>query len=457
LGRWDFKNGIGPDPYQSPWGTFPFNATDIAQHVYNNEGIYTINLTVIDDDGGVTIYTTNITVVGISPPILYINISQDINDVILYWDPPSSLGIDYYLIYRSESQIEFNFSNIWVNTSSDKESGEPIPIPLRTMWNDTNAAFPGNDTNYKEQYYYAIRAVNIFGKVSRTSRTVGKWTKIFPKGVSTFSLPLEPLQNLTIDHCLIDMNAKYIKWMHPGLHKWMKYGDGGINDTLMKVGEGYEVKFDSQINHTFTGMPGAMISYDDDSGFLGFDHATVNNLTVSVELNGDVNLSWQEPTNMDPGDWYAVYYSNNRDGFFRTLGIHYDLARPTVNFGTITTTITGLGANDPGARLYFMVVPFNASGIRGSSTYSVGVWTEEYLGQYDTFGIPLKLNSNQTADWYCDNIPDAVGINYYNISEQRWCWHSRRMPEEAYDPVLEMTEGYQISTSNGTKFTFIGI
>jgi hypothetical protein len=104
-----------------------------------------------------------------------------------------------------------------------------------------------------------------------------------------------------------------------------------------------------------------------------------------------------------------------------------------------------------------MVVPFNASGVRGASTYSIGVWTEEYLSQYDTFGIPLKLGNYQTADWYCDNIPDTVGINYYIYSEQRWGWHSTRMPAGAFDPVLEMTKGYQISTSGPTKFTFIGV
>jgi hypothetical protein len=77
--------------------------------------------------------------------------------------------------------------------------------------------------------------------------------------------------------------------------------------------------------------------------------------------------------------------------------------------------------------------------------------------QYDTFGIPLKQSNYQTADWYCDKIPDTVGINYYIYSEQRWCWHSKRMPAGAYDPTLVMTEGYQISTLNATKFTFIGV
>jgi hypothetical protein len=255
------------------------------------------------------------------------------------------------------------------------------------------------------------------------------------------------------------MNANYIKWMNLATHTWMRHnkGDSG-NNTFLELGEGFEVKFDSLTKYTFTGMPGAMIVYDDDSGFSGFDSdSEAKNLSVFVELNGNVILSWQEPSSMISGDWYEVYYSNNRDGFFGTFGVNYDLASPSIGFGTNTTTISGLGANDPGARLYFIVVPFNVSGVKGASTYSIGVWTEEYLVGYDTIGIPLKLSSYESADWYCNNIPDTIGINYYIYSNQRLGWHSTRMPEGAYDPILFMTEGYQISTSSTTKFTFIGV
>jgi hypothetical protein len=204
-------------------------------------------------------------------------------------------------------------------------------------------------------------------------------------------------------------------------------------------------------------MPGAMIVYDDDTGFSGFDPATESKtLLASVEPNGNVILTWHEPSSMSSGDWYEVYYSNERDGFFGIFGNDYDLACPSFGFGNDTVTISGLGANNPGARLYFMVVPFNNLGIRGATTYSIGIWTEEYLSGYDTLGIPLKQSFVETADWYCDNIPDSVGINYYIFNEQRWGWHSTRMPQGAFDTVLEMAEGYQISTSGSTKFTFIG-
>ncbi|UCE73945.1 MAG: right-handed parallel beta-helix repeat-containing protein, partial [Methanomassiliicoccales archaeon] len=269
-------------------------------------------------------------------PNLYINVSPDGRDVILYWDSPVISGIDHYLIYRSKSQIDFDFDTIWVDTSVDKEPGESTPIPKRTIWNDTNAADPGNITNYAEQYYYVIRSVNNFGEKSRTSRTVGKWTKIFMQEVSTFSLPLEPMDPLDVDYCTLRMNADYIKYMDYSTRTWRQHnlGDGGTNNTLLKLGEGFEVKLSSLINHTFCGLPGAMIIYDDDSGFSGFDHKDeAKNLTVSLDSNGNVTLIWQEPTSMNPGDWYEVYYSNSRDGFFGYLNMDYFLAGPRVDYG----------------------------------------------------------------------------------------------------------------------------
>jgi hypothetical protein len=44
---------MGPDPYPSPGGTFPFTAPDSKTHLYLMAGTYAISLTVTDDDGGI--------------------------------------------------------------------------------------------------------------------------------------------------------------------------------------------------------------------------------------------------------------------------------------------------------------------------------------------------------------------------------------------------------------------
>jgi hypothetical protein len=427
-------------------------------HNYDEYGVYNVTLRVTDNNRSMDSDTCEITVQVPPPlvPIIYLNVSVDGYDVILNWDPISTLGIDHYSIYRSTSQTGFDFNTVWVNTSSDNESGEPSPIPLRTIWNDTNAALPG-DPNYEEEYYYIVRAVNVVGEISGTSRTVGKWTKSFSGGVSTFSLPLEPLEimNTTADNYLKDMNARYIKWMDPINHIWMKHGDGSVNDTQMEVGKGYEIAFDSLTNYTFIGMPAAMILYDNLS--FGFDAALItgnaDSLTAAVDpVSGDVNLTWDAAAGIDT---YYLYNSSRRDGFWGTLGIDYHLlATRPLGGESYTHGAAALAETEQ----YYMVVPFiSSTGERGIASYSIGVWTAGYLDQYDTFALPLKPGSSKSADWFCDNIPDTVGMNYYIYSAQRWGWHSTIMPEGAFDPILEMAEGYQISTTSATKFSFIGV
>jgi parallel beta-helix repeat protein len=392
----------------------------------------------------------------IPPPNLFINVSTNGKDIILYWDPPPNLKFDPYLIYRSTDPRNFDFQNPWVDTMVDTEPGEPQPIPERTMWNDSNAAFPGNLTNYREQYYYTIRAYNNFGEISATSRTVGKWTKTIPKGISTFSLPLEPIEPLYINYQTSRMNAEYIKYLNTTTHTWEKHnlGDGNINNIRMIMGEGYEVKFQNLNNFTFCGMPGTMILYENISfGFDATPGGDAGSLIAKVNSASEtVVLNWSHPADMSSLDQYIILRSTKRDGFWGTQDLDY-IELATLPFNILFYLDEGNATS--GTELYYMIVTENGSTlVRGSGSYSIGVWTEEIETQYDTIGLPLKLLENNTADWYCDNIPNCVGINYYNVITQRWSWHSTRMSEGAFDPVLGMTEGYQISTSGPT---FIGI
>ncbi|UCF08235.1 MAG: hypothetical protein JSW28_00655, partial [Thermoplasmata archaeon] len=144
-----------------------------------------------------------------------------------------------------------------------------------------------------------------------------------------------------MDNFTTGMNAEYIKYMEPASHIWIPHynGDGCTNNTVVRQGEGYEVRFSSETNYTFYGMPGAMIMYDDDPGFSGFDYTGgERNLTIEIQTNGDVNLTWQEPASMGVDDWYEVYYSNTRDGFFGTFDVDYFLVDPIINYGANTTT-----------------------------------------------------------------------------------------------------------------------
>jgi PKD repeat protein len=76
-----YNDGVGPDPYPSPEGTYSFSATDHVTHTFGDNGVFLLTLTVKDDDRGATTYTTNITVENVAPVIekieayMYANIS----------------------------------------------------------------------------------------------------------------------------------------------------------------------------------------------------------------------------------------------------------------------------------------------------------------------------------------------------------------------------------------------
>jgi PKD repeat protein len=64
-----YNDGLGPDPFPSPWGTYPFSVTDAPLHTYGDNGVYNLALTIVDDDGGVTTYTTGVNVNNVAPQI----------------------------------------------------------------------------------------------------------------------------------------------------------------------------------------------------------------------------------------------------------------------------------------------------------------------------------------------------------------------------------------------------
>ena len=50
-----YNDGVGPDPYPSTDGTYPFAASDAQTHAFMAADTYNVTLTVTDDDGGLTI------------------------------------------------------------------------------------------------------------------------------------------------------------------------------------------------------------------------------------------------------------------------------------------------------------------------------------------------------------------------------------------------------------------
>jgi hypothetical protein len=82
-----FNDGVGPDPYPSPGGNFPFTAVDVSSHIYGDDGNFTVELTVIDDDGAIAFYTTQVIVQNVAPKVISTNYTVIVNEprTVGYW------------------------------------------------------------------------------------------------------------------------------------------------------------------------------------------------------------------------------------------------------------------------------------------------------------------------------------------------------------------------------------
>jgi hypothetical protein len=101
-----------------------------------------------------------------------------------------------------------------------------------------------------------------------------------------------------------------------------------------------------------------------------------------------------------------------------------------------------------------MVVPYNLTQGNGSSTYSIGVITEEYNGN-EMFGLPLNpIWGDKSSDWYADKIENCLGIVY--LEDGIWKAHFKEFPNGVYDTIIERGRGYELSVNDISLFTYIG-
>jgi parallel beta-helix repeat protein len=433
INSWDNDYPSGGNYWSDYTGTDEKNGP--IQNIPGPDGIGDIAFEV-EDQLGLDRYPLMSPPVSRPPPLPPTNLTTEVlgvDDILLNWTAPDYPLIDHYLIYRSPDQREFDFSSPIYDTSSDL-------LPLRTNWTDVGSAGSGSAT----EYYYVVRVVGTDGQKSTTSNTAGKWTRPFGKGISAFSLPLQPFDDRNLSWFASAIpNVDFIRWVNPSGH-WITHYSSmgpGFNDTPVMMGTGFEVSLSSPTNFTFCGYPASMIRFHE-----GFGDPITFRKSLSVGVDGaNVNLSWEAVAGAIE---YSVFRNEHRNG------LHNPSLPPLAN--VTSTNWKDIGAiGNYGSELYYMVIPVDFVGELGSSSYSVGVITVEYESGSDTFALPLKPVGTHFLDWYCDHVPSIVGMAY--LKSEMWIFHANEMPVGVYDVEVLQGEGFQISfTGPTTRFTFVG-
>lgn len=440
---YDGRPGIGPQvgtdqriPFVPNNGGVGYAEVDWIAAGVGTHQIYVVvdpDDAIIESNEANNVAFNTIEVLDFPPPMLYAESVGD--DIVLNWTQNQTSGLSHYLLYRSPSQTGFDFSDVWMNTSADVNPFTGGIDPLNPVWIDANVTRSGS-SEYRVEYYYIVRAVNAFGVKSRTSNTVGYYIVNFGNGTNTFSLPLQPIGALPLYDVMTETGAVSLSLLDDN-DMWQTYQSDPFIDA--QLGKGYVVELDADSRFVFTGEPASMIMYND--GF-GFDDVARNQLTASVDASGNVLLYWKPIAGADK---YYLLRSDRRDGFFTGGFSAIEVwAPPYQDFGA--ASIAG--------ELYYLVVPFNYVNNNGSSTYGIGVITEEYNGN-EMFGLPLKSDwGDRSADWYVDQIPNCLGIVF--VGDGIWKAHFKEFPEGVYDTTIKMGRGYELSVFATSLFTYVG-
>ncbi len=383
------------------------------------------------------------------PPVLRARVSG--GDIILEWDPSPSDDIAYYLIYRSTSKTGFDFSEPWVDTHDLDLGQDPVDglvIPLRTTWNDTLAVIG------PEEYYYTIRGVDNRGNIGYTSNIAGKVTITFERGYNTFSLPLEPFENITASEMLSEEvfvhDSDTLYRYNVSLQQWMghtRFMPSSLDNFILEMGEGYMIYvLEDEVRYTFTGSVGTSIRFIDG---VGNETGFRNSLTAQVDGNV-VDLNWSSTTG---ATGYSIYRATERMGNDSLTDYSME---PYAKVSAQDNSWTDTEAYDE--EYYYLVVAEGSEG-ESSGTYALGVKTYTLDRGYSSFSLVLEPKTPVNADSFSQKFSaDSDTIYYYEPSTGHWYGHSRFIPQNINNGEVVTGRGYMIFTyAETTRISVVGV
>lgn len=119
-----FNDGVGPDPPQSPDGTFPFYAEETRVHVYADNGLYLIRVDTEDDDAGVNFIEATVTILNVPPTVAATDASGDEGASVPFAATFSDPGFDFP---PADSVEDFTATIDWGDGSVESVAVSEVP------------------------------------------------------------------------------------------------------------------------------------------------------------------------------------------------------------------------------------------------------------------------------------------------------------------------------------------
>ncbi len=299
------------------------------------------------------------------------------------------------------------------------------------------------------EFYYVVRSVDARGWEGPSSEIVGRFAVAFPRDYSTFALPLEPLGAFRAHDLaggLLVADSDVVFAYDANGQVWVGHARGmpaSVSNFDVVLGRGYMVYLADPAIYVFVGRPGTTIRFvdfpgDPRVGASAADAAFRESLQLTALVDG-VQLDWEAAQDrrgpLSPFEYpaaYRVYRAASRGG----------------PYGQIAE-VTALTFSDPAAtagEFYYLVVPVNAMGREGTSTFAAGIlWTP--LGQgMNSFGLAFQDAGGTVGDVLAgQDLPGTAVLFAYDASQQRWKGHAAGMPRAVASFPVTHSEGYYIT------------
>jgi hypothetical protein len=403
--------------------------TNIFQESHFNYTIYDAS------DNSLLFPRVYIQVGELSAPLLKIFNPKD-GFVSLSWSYPTDFPIsdllDYLLIFRSEDMRGFDFSTPLVNTSIDFDPKSLDINSLRFHWNLSASAIPD------ESYYIGV-PVTKMGVRFPSSNTVGAKRAFFTPDWNDFSLPFapcEPLYSHDLQSSARALSIKTTRFL--SRHVWT------TSNVSLNIFHGVDeanaimLLFENESQYIFTGYAPSSIHCLDNR------LPAPTNFTVALYNETHFRISWDPIAGAN--SYYLIinykrsgiendvktkrrFYPSETEYFYSISTVSIELA---FSVAASTTPIKPMSSYEPSFVL--------------NSSYSIAVYKLFSNLKYCGFGLPFKIASQAISEFVLDNS-SIIGMNYYDITEQRWVWHRYNMPQGVYDEEIKWCRAYQISST----------
>jgi hypothetical protein len=222
--------------------------------------------------------------------------------------------------------------------------------------------------------------------------------------------------------------------------EWMAPSVTGAYAVAVEVDYGKDIVETNETNNVFL------------LEFIVVSILSPSNLTLFVSNGSDVLLNWTA-SDSTLLDHYLIYRSLDQRDF--------DFSDPAHNTSSdsnpLRTNWTDIGAaNSTSPREYYYVVrAVNGLGSASATSNTAGKWTASFGEGINAFSLPLQPFEGRNVSWYSNAIPNVDNVRWMD-STGHWVTHYPSMGEGVNDAPALTGEGYEMTLSSSTNYTFTG-